>query len=101
MINYKTYLVFLFGSLAFSIGIQLLASYLNWPPFSGVAIALAVFIIFPLVLRNRSLKRMGGMGSDAGVGAADFLDRIKVSSIFALHATINTRAECVQDAALK
>lgn len=68
MINYKTYLVFLFGSLAFSIGIQLLASYLNWPPFSGVAIALAVFIIFPLVLRNRSIKRMGGMGSDVGVG---------------------------------
>jgi len=68
LINYKTYLIFLFGSLAFSIGIQLLASYLNWPPFSGVAIALAVFIIFPLVLRNRSLKRMGGMGSDSGVG---------------------------------
>ncbi len=63
MINYKTYLIFLFGSLAVSIGLQML---LPWP--FGLIAALAIFIVFPLFLRNRALKRMGGMGSEAGGG---------------------------------
>ncbi|MFI5416413.1 MAG: hypothetical protein ACHQXJ_03590 [Nitrososphaerales archaeon] len=64
MINYKTYLIFLFGSLAVSIGLQMLLPF----PF-GLIAALAIFIVFPLFLRNRAMKRMGGMGSDGGGGA--------------------------------
>ncbi len=55
VINYKTYLIFLFGSLAISIGLQML---LPWP--YGLITALAIFIVFPLFLRRRALKRMGG-----------------------------------------
>ena len=66
VINYKTYLIFLFGSLAFSIGIQVLAAELGLPPFSGLAIALAIFIILPLFLRKRALRRMGGFGDGGG-----------------------------------
>jgi hypothetical protein len=63
LINYKTYLIFLFGSLAVSIGLQMLLPF----PF-GLIAALAIFIVFPLFLRSRAIKRMGGMGSDAGSG---------------------------------
>ena len=63
LINYKTYLIFLFGSLAVSIGLQMLLPF----PF-GLIAALAIFIVFPLFLRNRAIKRMGGMGSDTGGG---------------------------------
>ncbi len=65
-INYKMYVAFLFGSLAFSIGIQYLAAALNWPPFSGLAVAIVVFLLFPLIIRNR-MKRMGSYG-DTGTG---------------------------------
>lgn len=34
----------------------------------GLIAALAIFIIFPLFLRNRAIKRMGGMGSEGGAG---------------------------------
>jgi hypothetical protein len=67
LINYKTYLIFLFGSLAISIGLQML---LPWP--YGLIAALAIFIVFPLFLRNRALKRMGGMGTDSGTGGGGF-----------------------------
>ena len=61
LIYYKTYLIFLFGSLAVSIGLPMLL------PFQfGLIAALAIFIVFPLFLRNRAMKRMGGMGSDGG-----------------------------------
>jgi hypothetical protein len=62
LINYKSYLIFLFGSLAVSIGLQMI---LPWP--FGLMAALAIFIVFPLFLRNRALKRMGGgFGGDPG-----------------------------------
>jgi len=67
LINYKTYLIFLFGSLAVSIGLQMLLPF----PF-GLIAALAIFIAFPLFLRNRALKRMGGMGTDSGAGGGFF-----------------------------
>ena len=63
MINYKTYLIFLFGSLAVSIGLQMLLPF----PF-GLIAALAIFIVFPLFLRSRAMKRMGGMSSEGGAG---------------------------------
>ncbi len=34
----------------------------------GLAAALAIFIIFPLFLRNRALKKMGGFGGDPSGG---------------------------------
>jgi len=61
LINYKTYLIFLFGSLAVSIGLQMLLPF----PF-GLIAALAIFIVFPLILRNRAMRKMGGLGSDGG-----------------------------------
>lgn len=65
-INYKMYIIFLFGSLAFSLGIQFLAAYLNWPPYSGLAIAIVVFMIFPLVISRRMKRMGGGFGGDPG-----------------------------------
>ncbi len=54
MINYKGYLVFLFASLAVSIG-------------------LAIFIIFPLLLRKRYMAKMRGSGgSGFGLGGGLF-----------------------------
>ena len=44
MMNYKGYLVFLFASLAVSIGLQLVLPF----PY-GLGAALAIFIIFPLL----------------------------------------------------
>ncbi len=39
---------------------------LPWP--FGLIAALAIFIVFPLFLRNRAMKRMGGYGGDASGG---------------------------------
>jgi len=66
MINYKGYLVFLFASLAVSIGLQvILADYFPL----GLALALAIFIAFPLILRKRMMSRMrGSSGSGSGSG---------------------------------
>ena len=57
MINYKGYLIFLFASLAVSIGLQLVLPF----PY-GLGAALAIFIVFPLLLRKRYMTRMGGSG---------------------------------------
>jgi len=64
MINYKGYLIFLFASLAVSIGLQLIL-----PPYWGLGAALAIFIIFPLILRKRMMSRMrGSSGTGSGFG---------------------------------
>ena len=58
MINYKSYLIFLFASLAVSIGLQMILPF----PY-GLGAALALFIAFPLILRRRMMSRMrGGFG---------------------------------------
>ena len=58
MINYKSYLIFLFASLAVSIGLQMVLPF----PY-GLGAALALFIAFPLLLRRRMMNRMrGGFG---------------------------------------
>lgn len=63
MFNYKTYLIFLGGSLAISIGLQMVLPF----PF-GLGAALAIFIAFPLLLRRRYMSRMRGYGGDSGSG---------------------------------
>ena len=62
LFNYKTYLIFLFASLAVSIGLQMILPF----PY-GLAAALAIFIAFPLFLRKRYMSRMRGYG-DSGTG---------------------------------
>ena len=66
MINYKSYLIFLFASLAVSIGLQMIL------PFPiGLGAALALFIAFPLILRRRMMSRMrGGFGSGSSSGSS-------------------------------
>ena len=66
MINYKSYLLSIFVSLALSIGLQML---LPWP--FGLIAALAVFALYPLILRRRALGRMGGgmVGGTFGQGS--------------------------------
>ena len=65
MINYKSYLIFLFASLAVSIGLQMLLPF----PY-GLGAALALFIAFPILLRRRMMNRMrgGASGSSGGLG---------------------------------
>ena len=63
--QYKKYLIFLFGSLAFSIGIQYIATAAGWPPFSGLAIAVAIFMLVPFIIRRR-MRRTGGYGEGGG-----------------------------------
>ena len=64
MINYKSYLIFLFASLAVSIGLQMVL-----PIPYGLGAALALFIAFPLLLRRRMMNRMrGGTGGSSGGG---------------------------------
>jgi hypothetical protein len=59
LINYKSYLIFLFASLAVSIGLQMILPF----PY-GLGAALALFIAFPILLRRRMMNRMkGGFGS--------------------------------------
>ena len=65
MINYKSYLIFLFASLAVSIGLQMILPF----PY-GLGAALALFIAFPLILRRRMMSRMlGGFCSGSGSGS--------------------------------
>jgi len=72
LINYKSYLIFLFASLAVSIGLQMILPF----PY-GLGAALAIFIAFPILLRRRMMNRMrggfgGGSGSSGGFGSGLF-----------------------------
>lgn len=71
--TYKRYLIYLFGSLAFSIGIQILFTWLGFPPYTGLAVALAVFILLPIWIRRSQMKKMrGGYGGDSSGGGGFF-----------------------------
>jgi hypothetical protein len=63
MFSFKIYLIFLFASLAISIGLQMILPF----PY-GLAAALGIFIAFPLLLRRRAMSRMGGYGESGGGG---------------------------------
>ena len=63
LFSFKTYLIFLFASLAISIGLQMILPF----PY-GLAAALGIFIVFPLLLRKRAMSRMGGYGDSGGGG---------------------------------
>lgn len=60
LFSYKTYLIFLFASLAVSIGIQMVVPF----PY-GLIIALSLFIVFPLLIRRKYMNRMRGGSSDS------------------------------------
>ena len=66
LFNYKTYLIFLFASLAISIGLQMILPF----PY-GLGAALAIFIVFPLILRRRYMNRLRGFGG-SGMGNSGF-----------------------------
>ncbi len=63
LINYKMYLIFLFASLAISIGLQMVLPF-PW----GLGVALAIFIAFPVILRRKMMGRMRGTGNFGGGG---------------------------------
>ena len=67
LFNYKMYLIFLFVSLAVSIGLQMVLPF----PY-GLAAALGLFIAFPLLLRRRYMNRLRGYGGSSGTGAGGF-----------------------------
>ena len=64
--SYRKYLIYLFASLAFSIGIQFLFNSLGFPPFTGLAVALAIFIILPMWIRRSQMSKMRGYGDSGG-----------------------------------
>ena len=67
LINYKSYLIFLFASLAVSIGLQMVLPF----PY-GLGAALAIFIAFPILLRRRKMNRMRGGFGDSSRGSGGF-----------------------------
>ncbi len=60
-------MVFLFASLAVSIGLQMILPF----PY-GLGAALAIFIAFPLLLRRRYMNRMRGYGDSSGTRGGGF-----------------------------
>lgn len=60
--GYSMYLIFLFGSLALAIGLQLLLPF----PY-GLGVALGLFIVFPLVARKVLAGRMANAGKFGGL----------------------------------
>ncbi len=70
--TYKKYLIYLFASLAFSIGIQLLFTAMGLPSYVGLGVALAVFILLPLWIRRSQMSKMRGYGGDSSGGGGGF-----------------------------
>ncbi len=66
LFTFKTYIIFLAASLVISIGLQIIL-----PLPLGLAAALGIFIVFPLLLRRRAMSRMGGYG-ESGTGGGFF-----------------------------
>ncbi len=64
--SYRNYLIFLFASLAVSIGLQMVLPF----PY-GLAAALAIFIMLPLFIRRRYMSKMRGYG-ESGRGGGFF-----------------------------
>ena len=67
MFSYKTYLIILFASLGVSLGLQFILPF----PY-GLVAALALFLIFPLLIRRRYMSRMGGYGRSDSSGGGGF-----------------------------
>ena len=78
--------MFLFASLAVSIGLQLVLPF----PY-GLGAALAIFIIFPLLLRKRYMARMRGSGGSGGLGGGGFFGLGQSSGIKYVCLTCNHR----------
>ena len=67
LFNYKMYLIFLFASLAVSIGLQLVLPF----PY-GLIVAIGLFISLPFILRQRYMSRMRGYGGASSRGGGFF-----------------------------
>lgn len=61
--SYRNYLIFLFASLAVSIGLQMVLPF----PY-GLGAALAIFIMLPLFIRRRYMSKMRGYGESSRGG---------------------------------
>jgi hypothetical protein len=69
--GYRMYLTFLLGSLALSIGLQLLLPF----PY-GIGVALGLFIVFPMVARKLLANRMYGAGRFGGLEMGTKLEKL-------------------------
>ncbi len=58
---YRNYIISILVSLAISIGLQIV---FPWP--YGMIAVIGLFMAYPLILRNRMTRNMGGMGSATG-----------------------------------
>ena len=67
LLSPRGYIIFLFASLAVSIGLQMILPF----PY-GLALAIGIFIAFPLYMRRRYINRMRGYGSGQGTGLGGF-----------------------------
>jgi len=68
----KRYYIFLGASLAFSIGLQIGLSALGVNPMISIGLVLAIFILFPIILRKRAMSKMGNYRNDSGTGDGGF-----------------------------
>ena len=67
MFTYKKYIIIIAASIAISIGIQMILPF----PY-GLIVVVALFILFPLVMRKMQMSRMGGYGGQRSSGGGFF-----------------------------
>ena len=82
MMNYKLYFVFLFGTLAISIGIQMILPF----PY-GLIISIAFFICLPMITKKLLIKN-GGLGRFGGV------EEVKMNKVCTVCGSKSKGREC-------
>ena len=68
----KKYYIFLGASLVFSIGLQIVLGSLGVPWYFSIGIVMAIFIMFPMIMRRRQMRNMGNYGGNSGSGGGFF-----------------------------
>ncbi len=56
----------------FSIGLQIGLGYLGVPWYISIGAVMAIFIILPMIIRKRTMSKMGSYGNDSGTGGGGF-----------------------------
>ena len=64
----KKYYIFLAASLVLSFGIQILLGQLGIHPMISIGITIAIFIMFPVLIRRRYMSNMSGYGNSGSGG---------------------------------